>query len=253
MLGFERPMTILENNFARRRPWAHRAILALLLGVLGAAPASPSETRDDHDRVDAALRRHILQNGPWKAENFELRVLPFGAPPVALGQVRYRVLQPNKFAGAGMHNFRLAVEVDGKELARLWLKAEIRVYEQVVVAAAPLARQETVAVQDLRLERRELAGRGSRPFTRIEDVIGKQTNRTIEANEVVATSAVDRPTLIKRGSAIRLIFESGSLRVETAGVAEEAGKAGELIQVKNTASGKILRGIVLDGRQVRLN
>ena len=88
---------------------------------------------------------------------------------------------------------------------------------------------------------------------RIDDVIGKQTTRAVEANEVLTSGSVDRPMLIKRGNAVRLIFETGSLRVETAGVAEEGGKYGELIQVKNTASGKILRGVVLDGRQVRLN
>jgi flagella basal body P-ring formation protein FlgA len=41
--------------------------------------------------------------------------------------------------------------------------------------------------------------------------------------------------------------------VETPGVAEEGGKAGDLIQVKNPTSGKLLRGLVLDGRTVRIN
>jgi flagella basal body P-ring formation protein FlgA len=58
---------------------------------------------------------------------------------------------------------------------------------------------------------------------------------------------------MKRGSAITLVFETGSLRVETLGVAEEGGKIGEIIQVKNPTSGKMLRGVVLDGRNVRVN
>jgi flagella basal body P-ring formation protein FlgA len=58
---------------------------------------------------------------------------------------------------------------------------------------------------------------------------------------------------MKRGSPVTLLFDSGSLHVETAGVAEEVGKIGDLIQVKNPSSGKVLRGVVLDSRNVRLN
>lgn len=227
--------------------------LALMLGFSGTVQANASEQTITQERVETALRRHTLQYGPWKAENVELRVLPFPALTIPAGLARYQVLQPSKFTNPGMHNFQLAVEIAGKEAARLWVKAEIRVFEQVVVAAAPLARQELIGARDLRVERREMAGRGNRPFSRVEDVIGKQSTRAIEANEVLTPGAVDRPTLMKRGSAIRLVFETGSLRVETAGVAEEAGKIGELIQVKNASSGRILRGVVLDGRQVRLN
>lgn len=242
-----------NDRSTERHGWAWRGIWALMLCLTWTTQANATEQVITQERVEAALRRHALQYGPWKAENVELRVLPFPALTIAPGLARYQVLQPTKFSNPGVHNFQLAVEIAGKEAARLWLKAEIRVFEQVVVAAAPLARQEPIGARDLRVERREMAGRGNRPFSRIEDVIGKQPTRAIDANEVLTASAVDRPTLIKRGSAIKLVFETGSLRVETAGVAEEAGKIGELIQVKNASSGKILRGVVLDGRQVRLN
>jgi len=64
---------------------------------------------------------------------------------------------------------------------------------------------------------------------------------------------LEQPTLIKRGSSITLLYETGNLRVETAGTAEEGGKAGDFIQVKNSSSGKVLRGMVLDARIVRVN
>ena len=243
----------IDDDLAKRCAWTWRCTLALMFGLSWAAQASGTDQVLSQERVEAALRRHTLQYGSWKTENVELRVLPFAATKIPAGPARYQVLQPTKLSNPGMHNFQLAIEIAGKETARLWIKAEIRVFEQVVVAAAPLARQQLIGAQDLRIERREMAGRGHRPFSRIEDVIGKQSTRAIEVNEVLTPSAVDRPTLMKRGSAIKLVFESGSLRVETAGVAEEVGKIGDLIQVKNAASGKILRGVVLDGRQVRLN
>jgi flagella basal body P-ring formation protein FlgA len=52
---------------------------------------------------------------------------------------------------------------------------------------------------------------------------------------------------------VTLLYETGTLRVETPGVAQENGRTGELIQVKNSSSGKLLSGRVLDGRMVRIN
>ena len=230
-----------------------RWFLALLFSFALTAQATGTQQLVTQETIEPAIRRHTLQYGPWKADNVELRVLPFPALTIPSGPVHYRVLQPGTVSSAGMHNFYIAAEIAGKEEARLWVKTEIRIFEQVVVAAAPLARHELIGAKDLSLERREILARGNRPFTRIEDVIGKQSTRAIEANEIFTSSSVDRPTLMKRGSAITLVFETGSLRVETAGVAEEGGKIGDLIHVKNPSSGKILRGVVLDRRQVRLN
>jgi len=50
-----------------------------------------------------------------------------------------------------------------------------------------------------------------------------------------------------------LVYETSAVRVETPGTAEENGRAGELIQVKNPTSGRLLRGRVLDGRFVRVD
>lgn len=232
---------------------AGRWILAALLGFGMAAQANGSQQLITKETVEPVLRRYALQYGPWKAENIELRVLPFQPVTIPAGQVSYRVLQPARVAAPGAQSFLVVAEIAGREEARFWVKSEIRAFAQVVVASAPLARQELVSANDVRLERREVVGRGGRPFTRVDDVVGKQPTRAIEINEILTRNSIDKPVLMKRGSAITLVFETGSLRVETLGIAEEGGKIGELIQVKNPASGKMLRGVVLDGRNVRMN
>jgi flagella basal body P-ring formation protein FlgA len=242
------------NDLPKRRCDSARGwLLTLLLACAAPVQADGSAQQLSKESVEPAIRRHVLQYGPWKAENIELRLLPFQALTLPAGMLSLRVLQPAVVAGPGTQNFYLAAAIGGKEEARFWLRAEIRAFEQVVVASAPLGRQELVGANDVRLERREIVARAHRPFTRLEDVIGKQPTRFIEANEILTSSALDRPTLMKRGSAITLVFDTGAMRVETAGVAEEGGKSGDMIQVKNSSSGKMLRGVVLDGRNVRLN
>jgi flagellar basal body P-ring formation protein FlgA len=205
------------------------------------------------DKMETVVRQHVLAEGPWKAENIEVRVSPFQPISLPSGSPSYRVLKPNKGVTPGLQNLLVAAEVGGKEVARLWIKAELRVFDEVLVTSYPLAHHEIVSADKVRLERRDISSVMARPFSRVEEVEGLQTTRAIEVNEVVTQKSLERPTLMRRGSPIVLVYESGSLRVETPGLAEEGGKAGDFIQVKNPTSGKVMRGLVVDGRTVRVN
>jgi len=218
-----------------------RWLLAALLGLALSAQADGSATQPlDSGAVETLLQRHLRQQEPRRWQNIELRMLPFQPVLLPAGLPRLQVAQSAR--GSGVQSFLVAASVGDKEAARFWVKAEVRFYDQVVVAARPLGRQETLSAKDLRLERREIEPRLGQPFTRLDDVIGKQATRTIQSDDVITANAIERPTLLKRGSPITLVFDSGSLRVETHGVAEEGGKIGDLIQVKNPASGKLVRG-----------
>jgi flagella basal body P-ring formation protein FlgA len=205
------------------------------------------------ERVAAAVQAHAAAYSSWEAENVEVRVLPFRPVPLPEGATKLRVLRPSNGISPGQQSFLIAAESGGKEHVRLWVKAEVRVFEEVVVSSQALASQEIVKASDVRLERRDIAGLQARPFYRIDEVIGQQVARAIPVNETLTQKKLERPTVMRRGSAVTLVYETGALRVETPGIAEENGKAGELIQVKNPSSGKLLRGRVLDGRMVRID
>jgi flagella basal body P-ring formation protein FlgA len=203
--------------------------------------------------VESELRRYILQRTGWKQENFELRIMPDPVIPLIAGPAKLRVLRgPTSFA-PGTQTFHMRAEIDGKEDAPFVVRADVKLFAEVVVPIRPLAQRELVALEDVRLERRELSSRNTRYYQRIEDVTGKQTMRGIAVSEILTPAVLDRPHLVRRGSAVTLLYEAGALRVETPGLAEEAGRAGDFIQVKNSASGKSMRGEVLDERTVKVN
>ena len=205
------------------------------------------------ERVGSALQRHAMEYSSWKPENVEVRVLRFQPVSLPESAVTLRVLQPLNGISPGQQSFLVAAESGGKEHARLWVRADVRVFEEVVVSSHSLASQEIVKDSDVRLERREVSRLQGRPFYHIDEVIGQQVARAIPVNETLTQKKLERPTVMRRGSAVTLLYETGTLRVETPGIAEENGRTGELVQVKNSSSGKLLRGRVLDGRMVRIN
>jgi flagellar basal body P-ring formation protein FlgA len=59
--------------------------------------------------------------------------------------------------------------------------------------------------------------------------------------------------VMRRGSAVTLVYESAGIRVETPGRAVEPGRVGDRIRVENADSGKVIAGQILDERTVRVN
>ena len=231
------------------------AVMALHLS-LSAAGAWAEERAGQvvtQERVEQTLRQYILNRGLWKPDQIEVKALSFKPVPLRAGKLVLRVLKHGKAIGPGVHTFLLAADVAGKEESQIWVRTEIKLYDNVVVSARPLAHREVIAPSDVRLDWREIDPNAARPFTKIEEVVGKQVSRATHVNEVLTAAQAEAPQVVRHGSAIVLVYESATLRVETSGEALQAGKVGEMIRVKNPSSGKLLQGVVLDGKTVRVS
>jgi len=204
-------------------------------------------------QVERALGRYVVDRGPWKADQVEVKALSFKPVPLRAGRLALRVVQAAKSIAPGVQTFLVAAEVAGREESRLWVRSEVKIFDNVVVSTRPLAHRATIAPDDVRLDWREIGAAAPRPFTKIEDVLGKQISRSTNANEVLTVAQAEPPQVVRHGGPVVLVYENAYLRVETAGEALQAGKVGETIRVKNPASGKLLQGVVLDGRTVRVS
>jgi len=58
--------------------------------------------------------------------------------------------------------------------------------------------------------------------------------------------------VVHKGDLVRIVLESSSIKVSTAGEVLEAGKVGDTIRVKNTSSNREVRAQVIDKQTVRI-
>ena len=205
------------------------------------------------EKVVQALQQYILKRGPWRREQIEVRVRAFRPLPVPEGRVKLRVIKPRNKVRPGSRSFLLAVDVEGKEKARVWVHAEISVFDTVLVSVRPIARHLIIAPEDVRLERREISSLTTRAFTEIGEVVGKQASRAIGVNEILTARLIRLPKVVHRGGAVTLLYETSVLQIEASGRALEGGRVGDVIRVKNPSSGKVIEGKILNARTVRVN
>jgi flagella basal body P-ring formation protein FlgA len=205
------------------------------------------------DRVVETLRQYVLEHSSWRPDQVEIVLRSFTPPMLPEGAVDLVVLKPTRGVTPGLRRFLVAIRVNGREEARLWMDSEVQVFEDVVVTSQPLAHYEPVTPEKVRLERRNLGDLSFQPLTSLDALEGRQAARPIEVNQVVVASMVELPRVVRRGSVVTLVYESAGLYVETPGRATEPGRVGDRIRVENPSSGKVLEGQILDDRRVRVN
>ncbi len=253
--GESRLQPALWRRLAMR--WRGRGCLVLLAALLCFCPAGVDAEGErlplSGERVTETLRRYVLEQSAWRPEQVEIVLRSFALPPVPDGEIDLVILKPNHGVTPGVHRFLLSVRVNGREEARFWVDAEVRVFANVIVTSQPLAHYELLSAEKVRVERRDLGSLPLQPLMSLEELNGKQAARPIEVNQVLTAAMVELPRVIRRGGAVTLVYESAGLRVETTGRAAEPGRVGDRIHVENPSSGKIVEGHILDERTVKVN
>jgi len=77
-----------------------------------------------------------------------------------------------------------------------------------------------------------------------DEVVGKAARATLLPGRVLPLAALGEPEAARNGAPVTLIFREGGLDVRAAGVAMQAGAAGERIRARNAASGLIVSGVL---------
>ncbi|MGH9658975.1 MAG: flagellar basal body P-ring formation chaperone FlgA, partial [Bryobacteraceae bacterium] len=78
----------------------------------------------------------------------------------------------------------------------------------------------------------------------LEGAVGLIPRRRIAAGQPVAEAALSRPLDVARGDEVTVEVRNGRAQLEFRATAESAGRAGDLISLKNPSSGKRFRGRV---------
>ncbi len=149
---------------------------------------------------------------------------------------------------------RLTAEVrcNGARQWRLFVPVKITVRQSVVVAALPLERGKVLAPGDVLLAERELGAISGGYLTSVEAVAGQVLRRAVPAGAALAPALLEAPVLVRRGQAVTLQARSGVLTVQAPAVARGDGALGQVIEVQNISSKKIMQAIVRNEKTVEV-
>lgn len=89
-------------------------------------------------------------------------------------------------------------------------------------------------------------------FARIEDVVGRRLKVSLGADQLLMTRHLDPDWAVRSGMPIALMISVGSFNVIASGEALTDGRVGDVIELRNLSSQKIVKGVVTGDNQVSL-
>jgi flagella basal body P-ring formation protein FlgA len=120
----------------------------------------------------------------------------------------------------------------------IWARVQISVKEthlvttqKIVAGQALSAAQVSAALYEGPLTRDE-------PFTAVEQVIGSVAKFDIPAGITLTRLLVEKEKAVERGAILVITAENGNARVQAECIAEESGRVGDVIKVRNALSGR---------------
>ncbi|MCF6159503.1 MAG: flagellar basal body P-ring formation protein FlgA [wastewater metagenome] len=141
---------------------------------------------------------------------------------------------------------------DGTCFFKIPVFFRVRVYEDVAVARTRIGRKQQLNTRNISIARRETTTIRGFIFSRIDDLTGRTTTAVIQPNTIITEDLVEIPPTIARGSVVELFIQSSGFKIVTKGIAQEAGYIGDVIQVKNIQSNKVLYGTIVDSDKIRV-
>lgn len=194
--------------------------------------------------VREAVINFVYQNVPWKKSDVEVSTIKIRSSLSQLeGDLRVTLPRGEKLLG---RTSLLVQFVDyGNVLKEVWVKAYIKVFENVVLPVRNLKKNHIIAQKDLYLGRMDISRLPLGVLSDPEDVIGMKLKRGITASSFFRDSMLGYPMLVKRGKVVEIYFEVAGLKVTTKGIAKEDGSKNEMVKIENLSSKRVIFGRVI--------
>jgi flagella basal body P-ring formation protein FlgA len=181
-------------------------------------------------RIERAIAQHLQQAVDDRvAWQVTLEISPEQIATLA-GKSAEIVAVGGKEPWTGDQSFTLQARGAGGS-ARLYVNAHVRLPDMVVVAKRPFRRGEVVRAVDVELQA-PATSNAIALATRIEDVVGRETTRSVATGQPLEESWLRQPIMVRRGEIVTVYARAANLLVRTQARATEDGGRDEVVVVE---------------------
>ena len=168
-----------------------------------------------------------------------------GAPQIRVRRTSSRPLR-------GPSVVRVGIDVGGQTQRSMSVTADVRIWRPVVVASHMIKRGEEMAMVGCELAERDVTKERGAYYSDIQVLEGMQARRTLSMGDIITDGHIEKIPIVRRGDAIRLVARAGRMNMSAAGEAMQNGGVGDRIRVKNSDSGKIVYGHILEDGAIQV-
>jgi flagellar basal body P-ring formation protein FlgA len=241
-----------SDVFARIRTVVTRPGAVLMAGAEATRVNVVTRTLEAAE-IAALVKAHLAAVTPWKEEEIEIRTIE-NLQEISLpqGDVRLRVVGRGMLANLKHAQFFVEATLDGKVLQANWVRVDVRVRARVMQMAKAVPYGAVLRAEDLGEAVCDIED-GRTDYVRdAGEAVGLSAKRALLPGDLLNRAWLKEDPLVRSGSTVRCLEQSGGLRVETLARALQSGKLGDRIRVRNIDSDRTITAVVTGQGEVRV-
>ncbi len=169
--------------------------------------------------------------------------------PDTAGKMRWRMPTLHN------HPARLSLTAEqghGRALKRWYVPVRLNWWAQAVTTRQDLPVRSMLMPSMLDIKRVNIAGHSGLWWEQTDDLIGTRLTRHLRAGDIIYSSYIRRPKLLRRGDQVTMIAKYAGLTVTAAGKVMRSAGLGDRVPIQNIRSKQILQGMVVDASTVHV-
>lgn len=164
------------------------------------------------------------------------------ADPGAIDPIRLAGLRWSRRSG----RFNAFIDIDeGRRKRRIRLNGTAHEMITIAMLSRSYSRDEIVSRDDIIMERVPRGQVGARAVLSADEIAGKAVRRDQRARQPLDPDDFTRPMLVRRGETVTIFFEIPGLTLTARGKALESGIDGDMVNVVNSQSNRIIRARIV--------
>lgn len=179
-----------------------------------------------------------------------LDVRPVGSLPVIAPSARVsRIDAPVALRQRAAVQF---VVNEGASARTVTLWYAVSAYRPAVVAARRVAARAGLAAADLTLRETDIAAAADQWVGSTEEAIGRMPLRQLAEGELIRRRDLAEAPLVRREGEVKVLVQAGSVQIAARGIAQQDGRRGDWVPVRNAGSGEVFKARVSGANEVRV-
>ncbi len=205
------------------------------------------------DELIPLIKAHLLETTSWKESEIEIRSIGnLKGVDVPHGDVSLRIPKTSFLSGVRGALIPIEIHLDGNLYRTFWTNVDVRINASILQASRRIPYGSTIAAEDLKVGMVEIQDFRVACFRSPEDAIGLVSRRTLLPGDPLTPESVTKPLLVRNGETVRLRLERDGIHVAALVRAEQDGKLGQFIRVRNLDFSRPLRAQVVGRREVKV-
>jgi flagella basal body P-ring formation protein FlgA len=219
-------------------------LLAVAPGTLLAAPTANQQIEQSIDQYWRKRLTHEASTQHWQDMQFTHKNTPLNS------SLKLSTCSQSPEVSSGGDNSlthqRLSVRCPDQPGWSVEVSSQASIRVAAVFAGQVIERGQTISADQLKLRELDISKAPHGFFSGLDEVVGKGAKRRIRANQVVDSSLLAMPLLVRRGEEVKIVASREGINAATQGQALEDGEQGAVIRVRNLSSNKTIDAQVLE-------